>query len=112
MENEVATTRTQSVINRASVKTYSLGLSHRRKAGKFTRVSEAFLTAVEADVEAFIRKITPTEGIHGKHDDAPSLTFTTKAAREKMEERLEEATKAIIFNRVMRHPSIGCTLMD
>lgn len=104
--------RSVSVINRASTKVYALGISGKHRAGKFTRVSEEFLTGVEAEVEAAIRRLASTEGIHGTSDEAPALTFTTKAAREKMVEKLEEATRAIIYKKVMRHPSIGQTLKD
>jgi hypothetical protein len=103
--------RTESVINRSAVKTYALGISAKHKAGKFTRVSEDFLTAVEAEVESFIRKLNPTIGIHGEAPQADYL-FITKLAREKLESRLNDVTRAIIFNKVMRHPSVGCTLKD
>lgn len=110
METEQTVTRSQSVTNHSAVKTYALGTSHRRKNGKFTRVSEDFLNAVDADVEAFIRKLTATDSIHGPADECPGLTFVTKLAREKLEERLETVIRTIIFKRVMSHPSIGCTL--
>lgn len=104
--------RSVSVINRSAVKVYALGVSGKHRAGKFTRVSEEFLTGVEAEVEATIRRMAPSESIHGTADGAPALDFTTKHARERMVERLEEATRSIIYKRVMRHPSIGQTLKD
>lgn len=104
--------RTQSVVNRASVKTYALGISHKHRGGKFTRVSEDFLVAVEAETEAVIRRMTATESVHGKADDAPALSFTTKHARERMVEKLEDTVRAIVFKKVMAHPSVGQTLKD
>lgn len=103
--------RAESVINRRAVKLFALGISASKKGGKFKRVSEEFLNSVEAEVEAFIRKLNPTVGIHGAAPDGGQL-FVTKLAREKLEERLNDVTRAIIFNKVMRHPSVGCTLKD
>jgi len=103
--------RTESVINRSAVKAFALGISAERKGGKFTRVSEDFLTSVEAEVESFIRKLNPTVGIHGAPPNGEQ-TFVTRLAREKLESRLNDVTRAIIFNKVMRHPSVGCTLKD
>lgn len=111
MNNTPEIVRIESVINRSAVKTFALEISAERKAGKFTRVSEDFLTGVEAEVESYIRKLNPTVGIHGV---APldDQSFVTKLAREKMEARLNDVTRAIIFNKVMRHPSVGMTLKD
>jgi hypothetical protein len=108
---ELESTRTESVINRSAVKSFALGISAKHKAGKFTRVGEDFITAVEAEVESFIRKLNPTVGIHGAPPQGGQL-FITKLAREKLESRLNDVTRAIIFNKVMRHPSVGCTLKD
>lgn len=111
MSDTLEITRTESVINRSAVKSFAIGISVKHKAGKFTRVSEEFLTAVEAEVESFIRKLNPTVGIYGAAPEGGQL-FITKLAREKLETRLNDVTRAIIFNKVMRHPSIGCTLKD
>lgn len=104
--------RSNSVINRSAVKCYALGVSGKHRAGKFERVSGEFLDAVEAEVEATIRRMTASESAHGTPDEAPALSFTTKHARERMIEKLEEATRSIVFKKVMRHPSVGCTLKD
>lgn len=107
--SENSRTRTQSVLNRASAKAYALKVSKERRAGKFTRVSEEFLEAVEADLESAIRRISvacvnepvaPDEG----------ASFVTKLARGKAEEKLEELARAIIQSKVQRHPSLGTTL--
>lgn len=111
MSDTIESIRTESVINRSAVKSFALSISVRNKAGKFTRVSEEFLTAVEAEVESFIRKLNPTVGIHGAPPQCDQL-FVTKAAREKLAARLHDVTCATIFNKVMRHPSVGCTLKD
>ena len=100
--------RTQSVINRSAVKAYALKVSKERRAGKFTRVSEEFLTAVEAEVETVIRHIAlGVETITPVGDDRE---FITGAALDKVRETLDLRARRIIHGKVMRHPTLGCTL--
>lgn len=104
-------TRAQSVINRSAVKAYALKVSKERKGGKFTRVGEDFLDAVEAQVESVIRGLTTFQGAESDvifPDD--DREFITGAALEKFRERLNERTRTIVSGLVRRHPSIGCTL--
>lgn len=110
----VGAIRTHSVINRSSVKAYALKVSAERRAGKFTRVGEDFLNAVEADVESVIRQIVTFQGPETEGAVAPGddREFITGAAIDKLRERLNERTRAIVSGRVRRHPSIGCTLKD
>jgi hypothetical protein len=111
VENSVA--RTQSVINRSAVKAYALVVSREKRAGKFTRVSEEFLDAVEAEVEAAIRQVSslsPDAEKPVEPDD--DREFITGAALDKIRSRLQDRAKSIISGKVRRHPSIGCTLKD
>jgi hypothetical protein len=101
--------RTQSVINRSAVKEYALKVSAERRAAKFSRVSEEFLQAVEAEVASAIRQLA-----YPVNDPVPgdAREFITGAAMDKLRERLNERARAIIQGKVQRHPSIGCTLKD
>jgi hypothetical protein len=106
-------TRTPSVINRSSVKAYALVVSRERRAGKFTRVSEEFLDAVEAEVEAAIRQISSlSQDAEKLVDPDDSREFITGAALERVRGRLQQRAQSIISGKVRRHPSIGCTLKD
>jgi hypothetical protein len=112
MQNETTentVTKTQSIINRSAVKKYALKVSAAKRAGKFTRVSEEFLTQVEADLDSGIRGIGmmayPTDIV-----DSDEARFITGQAVKKAEERLNMLATVIIHRKVMRHPTIGCTL--
>lgn len=100
------TTRNITVLNRASVKKYALAVSAGCRASKFSRVGEEFLLRCEAIMEAEIRSLS--SGMPSL--PANGITFVTKTARDKVEEKLEELAQRIIFNEVARHPSLGCTL--
>lgn len=108
---EQTVTRSQSVINRSAVKAYALKVSKDLKCGKFTRVGECFLDQVEAEVESAIRGLSLSSSSAWEapkpEDDR---TFVTGAAVDKLMEKLHEKAKNIIAGKVMRHPSIGCTL--
>lgn len=103
-------TKTQSVINRSTVKAYALKVSAERRAGTFTRVSEEFLIAVEAQVEAAIRQLAPPVESPVLPDD--DREFITGRALDNIREKLNDRARAIIQGKVMRHPTIGCTLKD
>lgn len=96
------------LINRTSVKKYALEVSKRRRAGKFTRVSLEFLNDVEADLDAAIRAIVsiPDDII----TPAPGTKFTTSIAARKAASKLDFLAMKITASKVMRHPSLGCTL--
>lgn len=100
----------QSVINRSAVKSFALKVSKERRAGKFTRVSENFLTQVEADVEATIRRICSCESLTAP--DENQSVFITGEAASRMREKLNAEAASLISRRVMRHPSVGVTLID
>lgn len=111
MSNTTEITRTQSVINRSAVKAYALKVSAERRAGKFTRVSEDFLNAVEAEVESVIRSVAPytQEAFVLPEDDRE---FITGATIDKTREKLNARARIIIQGKVLRHPTLGCTLKD
>ena len=54
-DNSKEVTRTSSVINRAYVKRWALDYASTNRSQPFTRVSDDFLNAVEANTKAFIR---------------------------------------------------------
>lgn len=96
------------LINRSSVKKYALEVSKRRRAGKFTRVSKEFLTDVETSLESAIRSIaTDSEDLI---TPAPGVKFTTGMASRKAAMKLDLLAMKIVHSKVMRHPSLGCTL--
>jgi hypothetical protein len=105
-------TKTQSVINRSAVKAFALKVSKERRAGKFTRVSENFLTQVEADVEATIRRIFSGPVQLETCPDEGHAIFITGEAASRMREKLNAEAASLISRRVMRHPSVGVTLID
>lgn len=111
-ENQTRT-RNITVLNRSTVKAFALKVSKEKRAGKFTRVSEEFLISCEAQLESEIRAIItstfPADEFVRPDDEG---TFLTRVAREKMEERFEERALRIIHNKVLRHPTRGCTLKD
>jgi len=55
MEQQETLNRQSRVINRTYVKTWALDYADTNRSHKFTRVSEQFLNAVEANTKAFIR---------------------------------------------------------
>ena len=96
------------LINRSSVKKYALEVSKRRRAGKFTRVSQDFLNSVEAELDSAIRTIvSPPEDII---TPTPGTKFTTGLAARKAAIKLDLLAMKIVSSKVMRHPSLGCTL--
>jgi hypothetical protein len=99
-------TRTQTVLNRASVKAYALAISEKFKGGKFTRVGEDFYERCETRLEAELRGLA----IAGSSAPACGLNFITKLARSKAEEKLDALARQIVYLEVIRHPSVGCTL--
>jgi hypothetical protein len=99
-------------INRSAVKRYALRCSELLRAEKFTRVGEGFLQSVEVDVETHIRQLSgaPPERM-------PMLdngeTFTNWAEIEPaLKERMELLVRSLIVRKVLRHPSLGCTLQQ
>lgn len=96
-----------TVLNRSSVKKYALAVSTTRRAGKFTRVGEKFFLRCEAHLESEIRAISPCGT---SAPPAPGVSFVTKVARAKAEEKLEDLAMRIIYSEVMQHPSLGVTL--
>lgn len=113
METETIATvsKTQSIINRSAVKKYALKISKEKRAGKFTRVSEEFLTQVEADLDSSIRQLAMMAHDSSMTDpEAGADWFITGQALKKTEERLNILARVIVHRKVMRHPTVGCTL--
>lgn len=112
MQNETTETvaKTQSIINRSAVKKYALKVSAEKRAGKFTRVSEEFLTQVEADLEAGIRQLSLSDYSEMVKPDEGADWFITGQALKNAESRLNMLARVIVHRKVMRHPTLGCTL--
>lgn len=109
-ETETTTVKTQSLINRSAVKKFALKVSAEKRAGKFTRVSEEFLTQVEADLDSSIRQLNNADMSEMSIPDNDASWFVTGHATAKAEERLNMLATSIIHRKVMRHPTVGCTL--
>jgi hypothetical protein len=99
-----------SILNRSAVKKFALKVSREKRAGKFTRVSEEFLTSVEADLESSIRQIAIADMSEMAVPDADADWFITGQAVKNAEERLNMLARVIVSRKVQRHPSVGCTL--
>lgn len=103
-------TNAKPLITRSKVKRYALKVSKERRAGKFTRVSEAFLQSVETDLDSAIRQLVIAD-----LSEVPSceeVGLVTGGAVAKSRERLELLARLITYRKVMRHPSVGTTLQD
>lgn len=99
------------LLARAQVKAYALKVSKAHRAGKFTRVGDAFFIACEARVESEIRRLCDAD----KARQAPphDKSFVKQGvAVAKILERLEDFARVVIFNKVMAHPTRGKTLLD
>ncbi len=100
---------TQTLLVRSKVKKYALEVSKAKRAGKFKRVGEGFLVGVEAEVESKLRALgTDIAG----QVPVNGMKFTNGTTRRKLLEKLELCAAQVIHGRVMRHPTIGVTLMD
>jgi hypothetical protein len=95
-------------LNRKAIKEYALKVAKAKRACKFSRVSDTFLAAVEAEFEA---KVITLAGTHEKVP-AGEFKFVTSHGKKRAAERLEELAQNIVYGKVMRHPSIGVTLKD
>lgn len=96
-----------NLITRSAVRAYALRVSKERRAGKFKRVGEGFLDAVEADLDAAIRQIV------GNVPDGfiePGRSIITGNVSARAKEKLNRLAHIIIYRKVFRHPTIGITL--
>lgn len=103
------TEKAPPLICRSRVKKYALKVSKERRAGKFTRVSEEFLLAVETDLDSAIRQLVIAD-----LSELPSLPddkdLVTGEALRKAKLRLNTLAQLIIYRKVHRHPTLGITL--
>jgi len=102
------------ILSPSVVKKFALAVSKKKRAGKFTRVSEEFVVACQAEFEGRLRGLVNTLDVEAVTKLVPvdGMKFTTKVARDKAAAKLEELAIAIVHGKVMRHPSLGKTLMD
>jgi hypothetical protein len=102
------------IINRSAVKTHALKVSKALRAGKFTRVGEAFLEEVEVDAESLIREIRVKFATGMRDPVLPDegTNFVTGEMLEAIKRELDFALARLVQNKVQRHPSVGCTLRN
>jgi len=103
------TEKAPPLIRRSIVKKYALKVSKERRAGKFTRVSEDFLSSVEVDLDSAIRQLVVADlsEVTALPDDK---ALVTGEALRKASLRLNTLAQLIIHRKVMRHPTLGITL--
>lgn len=91
---------------RSKVKAYALDVSKRKRAGKFTRMAESFFIACEAEMEGKVRGLQ----LHETEGAGTESVFVTGHCVNVAKVKLNQAAKAIIHGKVMRHPTLGMTL--
>ncbi len=107
------TSRDSRITNRAAVKKHALQCSKERRAGKFTRVGEAFYQELEADVEALVRELRnkfPCQTDVVQPDE--TLILVTGDLIDKVKTELHIMIARMIQNKVQRQPSCGCTMQN
>ena len=91
------------------VKQQALRTSKLLRANKFKRVSQDFLEQVEADLDAYLRKLL----LEIKTADEPLPPvglLVTPETRDRLLDIVNAKVAALIQNRVKAHPSMGQTL--
>lgn len=98
------------ILNQSAVKEHALACSQHIRGGKFTRVSESFLTEIQLEVEALVRSFEakyPSK----THSNVPhTLRFSTGELFDKLQPILDNAIARLIQRRIEQHPSVGSTL--
>lgn len=107
---EAAPQKRDYVLKPSLVKSYALTVSRAKRAGKFERVATSFVVGCQAEFEGKLRSLANTLAVQDM--PKPPGKLVTGFAKQKFEEKLEELAIAIIHGRVMRHPTVGVTLMD
>lgn len=100
------------IINRSAVHEHALRCSKAFRAGKFTRVGEAFIDEVEADVERLVREIVNKYPVDNLVEASPNTSFATGYLMDKTREVLDLVIAKMIQRKVRAHPSMGCTLQN
>lgn len=103
----------ERILNRTAVREYALHVSEKIRNGKFTRVSEEFVDAVEAELNALIRRTGTVNG-NMLPGEMPHVNdcFVTGDAMQKMRESLDNFVQLTVYNKIRRHPTVGVTLKD
>lgn len=98
-------------LNVSAVKEHALKCSKQNRAGTFTRVSEEFITDIQAEVEALVRRFNSLfqPAVHAVVDTG-DVKFVTGELMDKTREAMNQCIARMIQAKVQRHPSIGCTL--
>lgn len=100
------------IINRTAVHEHALRCSKALRAGKFTRVGEAFFDEVEADVERLVREVINKYPVDNFVEPSPTTNFATGYLVDKTREVLDMVIAKMIQRKVRAHPSCGCTLQN
>lgn len=93
------------------VKKQALLVSKEVRLGKFDRVSKDFIDQVDAEFDAYIRRLR-SEVKTADPLIEPTQDMLTPEAKKAILEIANQKLAAHIQNRVKRHPSIGKTLKD
>lgn len=98
-------------LNVSAIKAHALQCSKQNRGGKFTRVSEEFITDIQAEVEALVRRFNSLHqpALHAVVDPG-TVKFVTGELMEKTQEVFNQCIARMIQEKVQRHPSLGCTL--
>lgn len=108
MDFSIATTE-QMKTKPTIVKAQALKVSKAYRANKFKRVGKDFIEQVDADVDAYLRKLNSEIRTADELIEPTTKLYTPEAAQ-KILEVLNRKTAAAIQNRVKAHPSMGQTL--
>jgi hypothetical protein len=98
------------ILNESAIKEHALACSKTFKGGKFTRVGSDFIEEVEADVEAFVRRLQLQNESKVHPPLATNLTFRTGALMVRVSDEFDAMIARMIQNKVQAQPTVGCTL--
>lgn len=98
------------ILNQTAIRDHALACSKQIRGGKFSRVSESFISEIQLDFEAFVRSLEAKypPKIHGNLPH--TLKFVTGELLDKLSPLLDNAIARLIQRRVEQHPSVGFTL--
>lgn len=102
----------ERIVNRTAVHEHALRCSKAIRAGKFTRVGEAFLDEVDAEVERMVREIRNKYPVDELVPDPSTSPYVTGLLMEKLRDEFNAAVARIVQRKVRAHPSCGCTLQN
>lgn len=108
--SEILDLATGRFLNESAIREHALACAQACRAGKFTRVGQAFIDEVKADVEAIVRELRTKANCLTHPEQKTSSVFLTGALSDKVATELNYVVARIIQRKVERQPSCGCTL--